>query len=126
LQLFGSLSDVSQVPSWLQSSKPVAQVVAVQVPVEHDSPEFGMSQAVLHPLQLVFERNDVSQPFSSFASQLPQAVSVQVAVQPVAPQPKVPCAFEHVSPHFVQLSVVPFVVSQPSALVQSKKPVLQV
>ena len=80
-------------PSWVSqfvasathSAKPVAQVVAVQVPVAHVSLEFGTSQATPQTLQSVSVRVDVSQPFAAFVSQLPKPVS-HVGVQAPAVQ----------------------------------------
>jgi len=127
LQFVTVLSCVSQVPLESQSSKPVAHEVARQVPVLHDSAEFVMSQAVPHVLQSVRVVSDVSQPLLGFESQLPQSAPLHVKVQPVdVLQAEVPWAFEHASPQLRQFEVVPFVVSQPAELVQSRKPELHV
>ncbi len=93
----------------------------MQVPVEQDSLE---AQVVPQTLQFEMVRSDASQPFAGLVSQLPHSGSVQEAVQPLVPQPAVPCALVHVSPHWVQLAVVPLGVSQPSAAVQLRKPAL--
>ena len=66
------LSVVSQpLPAWpSQSSVPGLHVVAVQVPVEHDSLVLGKLQAVPHVAQLVRVVSDVSQPLFGLLSQL--------------------------------------------------------
>ena len=119
------LSCVSQLPFPSQSSKPAAHEVATQVPVAHDSLEFGMSHVVPQVWQFVRLVSEVSQPLFGFASQSPQSEPLHVKEQPVEPQAVVPCAFVHESPQLRQFDVVPFWVSQPAWLVQSKNPELQ-
>lgn len=126
LQFVTVLSWVSQLPFESQSSKPAEHVVARQLPVLHDSLEFGMSHTVPHVPQLVRLVSDVSQPLFGFESQLPQSDPLHVKAQPVLVlHAVVPWAFVHDSPHVRQFESVPDVVSQPAWLVQSKKPVLQ-
>ena len=109
------LSWVSQVPSPSQSSKPAAHVVARQVPVQHDSLEFGTSHTAPQVWQFARLVSDVSQPFFGSMSQSPHSGPLQAKVQPVvALQLAVPCAFVHVSPQLRQFEGVPFVVSQPA------------
>jgi hypothetical protein len=121
-QLVTVLSVVSQplpaMPS--QSSVPGLHVVATQLPLAHDSLELGKSQAVPQVAQLVRVVSDVSQPLFALVSQLPNSAS-QPNVQPVLRlQPTVPCALVQLSPQVRQFAVVPLVVSQPAALVQSR------
>jgi hypothetical protein len=126
LQFVTVSSCVSQLPFESQSSVPGSHVVATQLPVAHDSAEFGTSQAVLHVPQLVRLVRLVSQPLFGFESQSPKSDPLQLKVQPVLVlQAAVPCAFVHDSPQVRQFAVVPEVVSQPAWLVQSKKPALQ-
>jgi hypothetical protein len=80
LQLPQSVTVLSVVshpsPAWpLQSSVPALQVVATQVPVEHDSLEVGKLQAVPHVAQFVSVVRDVSQPFAALLSQLSKSAS---------------------------------------------------
>ena len=126
LQFVTVLSCVSQLPFESQSSKPAAHVVARHAPVLHDSLEFAMSHAVPQVWQSVRLVRLVSQPLFGFESQLPQSDPLQVKVQPlVVLQAVVPCPFVHASPQLRQFESVPFWVSQPAWLVQSKKPELQ-
>ena len=91
----------------------------------HDSLEFAMSQAAPQVWQSVRLVRLVSQPLLGFASQFPQSVPLQVKVQPlVVLHAAVPCALVHDSPQLRQFDVVPFVVSHPAWVVQSKKPAL--
>jgi len=108
-------------PAWpLQSSVPGLQVVATQLPVEHDSLEVGKLQGVPQVAQFVSVVSEVSQPLPALLSQLSKSAS-QVYVQPdVVLQPALPCALVQVSPQVRQFAVVPLFVSQPAALVQSR------
>ena len=116
------VSDVSQ-PSPalpLQSSLSGSHVVATHVPVEHDSLELVKSHFVPQVAQFVSVVSDVSQPLLAFMSQLSNSGS-QLNVQPVLRlQPAPPCALLQASPQVLQFEVVPLVVSQPAALVQSR------
>jgi hypothetical protein len=103
------------------SAKPVAHVVAVHVPVAHDSFEFGMSHVTPHTLQSVSVRVDVSQPFAVLLSQLPKPTS-HVGVQTPLAQGFVPCAFEQALPQAAQFAVVPSGVSQPFVARESQLP----
>jgi hypothetical protein len=125
LQFVTVLSAVSQLPFESQSSKPAEHVVARHAPVLHDSLEPGMSHGVLQVWQSVRLVRLVSQPLFGFPSQLPKSAPLQVKVQPlVVLHAAVPCALVHDSPQLRQFDVVPFVVSQPAWLVQSKNPAL--
>lgn len=109
----------------VQSAKPVAQLVAEQVPPPHDSLEFGMSQIWPQAPQFDVVQIDVSQPFCALLSQLSQP-ALQLGKQPLAEQVVVPCALLQASPQPRQFDNVPSAVSQPAADVQSAKPVLHV
>jgi len=110
---------------WLsQLPKPAVQVPRVQVPVEHDSEALAKLHGTSQSPQLVSVRMSRSQPFVATPSQLFQPAS-HVGTQPfVVLQVVPPCAFEHTSVHERQAVVVPRVVSQPAAAVQSAKPAL--
>jgi hypothetical protein len=91
-QLLTVVMSVSQpfpaLPS--QSSVPGSQVVATQVPVEHDSLEFEKSHFVPQVAQLVSVVSEVSQPLFALLSQSSNSGS-QPNVQPVLRlQPAVP------------------------------------
>jgi hypothetical protein len=102
----------SQVPSLPQSSKPALQPVTVQVPLEHDSVAFGMSQGMPQSPQSVSVRMFFSQPLFGSESQLLKPVE-QTGVQPlVVLQLVVPLAFVHASVQERQRAVVPSVDSQ--------------
>jgi len=125
LQLPQSVTVVSEVsqPSLallLQSSLSGSHVVAVQVPEAHDSLEFVKSHFVPQVAQFVRVVSEVSQPLLALESQSSNCAS-QLYVQPVlALQPEAPWALLQASPQVRQFEVVPFVVSQPAALVQSR------
>lgn len=121
-QLLTVVMSVSQpLPALVsQSSVPGSQVVAVHVPVAHDSLELVKSHFVPHVAQLVSVVSEVSQPLFALLSQLSNSGS-QLYVQPVLRlQPAAPWALLQLSPQVLQLVVLPLVVSQPAALVQSR------
>jgi hypothetical protein len=94
------------------------------MPVLHDSLEPGMSQTELQEPQFVRLVSDASQPLFALLSQLPHSpTGLQEKPQPVAMlQLALPCALVHDSVQVRQALVVPLEVSQPGALVQSRKP----
>jgi hypothetical protein len=111
-----------------QLPKPASQAPMVHVPFGHDSAAFVNEHGVPQVLQLVTVSVAVSQPSSGFPLQSLK-FAAQVGAQsnePGAPEQAVaPCAFMQVLPQAEQFAVVPSVVSQPAAAVQSAKPASQ-
>ena len=116
---------VSQPAAAVQSAKPALQLTAEHVPPPQDSAEFGMSHCSPQVPQLFTLQIEVSQPFCALVSQVSQP-GLQVGTQPLLWQLVVPCALKQPSPQPRQFDKLPSAVSQPAALVQSAKPLLQV
>jgi hypothetical protein len=114
------------VPS--QLPKPAVHVPSVHMPLGHVSVAFARLHGVPHALQSVSVSMLVSHPSSGLPLQFrqkPLHTGAQSYVPGIPVQLVVPCPFVHVLPHEAQFAVVPRVVSQPFAAVQSPKPGLQ-